>query len=45
MHCSAINKNTVSALPQIIKYYKENGYTFKIIDESTEEIYKFMKNK
>ncbi|NLL30008.1 MAG: polysaccharide deacetylase [Clostridiales bacterium] len=45
MHCSAINKNTVSALPQIIKYYKENGYTFKIIDESTEEIYKFIKNK
>ena len=29
MHCSAINKNTVSALPQIIKYYKENGYTLK----------------
>lgn len=43
MHCSAINQNTVSALPSIIKYYKENGYSFKVIDENTEEIYKFMK--
>ncbi|ASW43165.1 polysaccharide deacetylase family protein [Clostridium isatidis] len=43
MHCSAINKNTVSALPSIIKYYKDNGYSFKVINENTEEIYKFIK--
>lgn len=43
MHCTYINKNSSLALPSIIKYYKDNNYTFKIIDESTEEIYKIMK--
>lgn len=43
MHCSYINKNTALALPSIIKYYKDNNYTFKVIDESTEEVYKIMK--
>lgn len=43
MHCSYINKNTALALPSIIKYYKDNNYNFKVIDESTEEVYKIMK--
>lgn len=43
MHCSHINKTTSSALPSIIKYYKDNGYVFKAIDESTPELYKIMK--
>jgi peptidoglycan-N-acetylglucosamine deacetylase len=43
MHCSYINKNTSLALPSIIKYYKDNNYTFKVIDDSTEEVYKIMK--
>lgn len=43
MHCSRINKNTSLALPEIIKYYKLEGYTFKAIDDTTPEIYKFMK--
>ncbi len=40
MHCGFINKNSAKALPSIIKYYKDNGYTFKTIDETTPEIYK-----
>ena len=40
MHCGFINKNSAKALPSIIKYYKDNGYTFKVIDESTPEVYK-----
>lgn len=43
MHCAAINKNSAEALPGIIKYYKDHGYTFKKITPDTEEIYKFMK--
>ena len=43
MHCSHINKNTSSALPSIIKYYKDNDYVFKVIDESTPELYKIMR--
>lgn len=30
-----IKKNTLLALPEIIKYCKQNGYTFKRIDENT----------
>ena len=40
MHCGFINKNSAKALPSIIKYYKDNGYVFKSIDETTPEIYK-----
>lgn len=43
MHCGFINKNSVKALPSIIKYYKDNGYTFKIIDEDTPEIFHYIK--
>ncbi len=44
MHCGFINKNSAKALPSIIKYYKNNGYTFKTIDENTPEIYKVTKH-
>lgn len=43
MHCGYMNKNSAKALPEIIKYYKEKGYTFKPITDETEEIFKFMK--
>lgn len=43
MHCSFINKTSAKALPSIIKYYKDKGYEFKTIDESTPEIYKVIK--
>jgi peptidoglycan/xylan/chitin deacetylase (PgdA/CDA1 family) len=45
MHCAYMSKNSVKALPEIIKYYKDNGYEFKVIDENTPEQYRFMKNK
>lgn len=40
MHSTYINKTTAAALPSIIKHYKDEGYTFKKIDETTPEIYK-----
>ena len=33
MHCTDIHKNTCEALPQIIEYYKSQGYEFKTITE------------
>jgi len=39
LHCDYMHKNTCRALPKIIKYYKEQGYEFKIISEDTPEIY------
>lgn len=44
MHCAYMSKNTVKALPSIIKYYKDNGYEFKQIDENTPEEYYVTKN-
>lgn len=43
MHCARNNKNSADALPSIIKYYKDHGYTFKKITPETKEIYKFIK--
>ncbi|QLY81055.1 polysaccharide deacetylase [Clostridium intestinale] len=43
LHCSNKHKNTVKALPYIIKYYKEKGYTFKTIDEQTKEQFHIIK--
>ncbi|MBW6408638.1 polysaccharide deacetylase family protein [Clostridium weizhouense] len=43
MHCSYISKNSVKALPQIIKYYKDNDYEFKAIDSNTPEEYHIIK--
>lgn len=45
MHCSYLSKNSVKALPEIIKYYKDNGYEFKVIDENTPEEFHFIKHK
>ncbi|MBZ9621937.1 polysaccharide deacetylase [Clostridium sp. FP2] len=44
MHCNFNNKNTVAALPKIIKYYKDLGYEFKAITEDTPEYYYRLKN-
>lgn len=38
-HCNYNNRNTCKALGSIIEYYKENGFTFKVIDENTKEYY------
>ena len=35
MHDSANHRATVNALSDIIRYGKNNGYTFKAIDDST----------
>lgn len=43
MHCSYVHRNSVLALPCIIRHYKENDYIFKVIDENTPEVYKIMK--
>lgn len=43
MHCAYMSKNSVKALPEIIKYYKDSGYEFKIIDENTPEEFHFIK--
>jgi peptidoglycan-N-acetylglucosamine deacetylase len=46
MHCDALNLNTCKALPRIIDYYKDNNYTFKVIDENTPEyFFRFEKKK
>ncbi|MGL5575813.1 MAG: polysaccharide deacetylase family protein [Sarcina sp.] len=45
MHCTSLNKNSAIALKQTIKYYKNKNYTFKIIDDSTPEMYSFKSKK
>ncbi|AOR23394.1 polysaccharide deacetylase family protein [Clostridium taeniosporum] len=45
MHCTDMHKNTCKALPEIIDFYKSQGYEFKIIEEDTPEMYfKIRKN-
>ncbi|MDR5585929.1 MULTISPECIES: polysaccharide deacetylase family protein [Clostridium] len=45
MHCTDLQKNTCTALPEIIDYYKSKGYEFRTIEEDTPEIYfKIRKN-
>lgn len=44
MHCGHVNKKSAEALPLVVKYYKDRGYEFKTIDETTPEIYR-LKNK
>lgn len=39
MHCDYTHKNTCKALPEVIKFYKNKGYEFKVIDETTPEHY------
>lgn len=45
MHCDCRQKNTCEALPDIIKYYKLQGYQFKTITEDTPELYFPIKTK
>lgn len=45
MHCGYINKNSSVALPEIIRYYKSNGYTFKKITDDTPEVFHYIKNE
>ncbi|MBE6071717.1 MAG: polysaccharide deacetylase [Clostridium butyricum] len=42
MHCAYMSKNTVKALPSIIKFYKDEGYEFKTIDETTPEEFHYI---
>lgn len=44
-HCNSNNKNTYNALPEIINYYKSQGYVFKAINEQTQEFYYRIKTK
>ena len=44
MHCNFNNKNTIKALPTIIKYYKDLDYKFKVINKDTPEYYYKFKN-
>lgn len=43
MHCGYVNKNSVKALPDIIKLYKDEGYKFKGINDTTKELYHYKK--
>jgi peptidoglycan/xylan/chitin deacetylase (PgdA/CDA1 family) len=43
MHCGSLNKNSPKALPEIIKYYKNNGYAFKRITNETKELFHYKK--
>ena len=45
MHCGFQNKNSPKALPQIIKYYKEQGYEFRRITTDTDEVFHFIKKR
>lgn len=45
MHCDYGHKNTIVALPRVIKYYKDKGYDFKTITEDTPEYYFPIKRK
>ena len=42
MHCGYINKNSVAALPEIIKFYKTQGYEFRKIDNETPELFHYI---
>ena len=43
MNCGYQSKNSVKALPEIIKYYKDKGYSFKAIDDDTPEQFHYIK--
>lgn len=44
MHCGYQSKNSVKALPLIIKHYKEKNYEFRAITKDTPEEFHFLKN-
>lgn len=39
MHCDSVNKNTLQALPSVIKYYRDKGFEFRAISNDTPEYY------
>lgn len=39
MHCDSVNKNTLQALPSVIKYYRDKGFEFRAITNDTPEYY------
>lgn len=43
-HCNSNNINTVKALPEIIKFYKDSGYEFAPITDDTNEYYYRLKS-
>lgn len=43
MYCVYMSKNLVKVFLIIIKYYKDKGYEFKVIDENIFEEFYFMK--
>lgn len=45
MHCGYQNKNSPKALPEVIKYYKDQGYEFKKITPDTNEEFHFINKK
>lgn len=45
MHSGFVNKNSAEALPMVIKYYKDNGYEFKVLDDNTQELYRIIKRR
>lgn len=44
MHCNSNNINTIKALPQIIDYYRSNGYEIKPITNLTPEYHYTIQN-
>lgn len=44
MHDGTCNSATIEALPQIIEHFKDNGYTFKTIDNATKEYHQTIVN-
>ena len=43
MHCDYMHKNTCKVLPRVIKFYKDNEYEFRIINDETPENYFLIK--
>lgn len=43
-HDSATKQTTVEALPRIIEYYQQNGYTFEAISRATSQIHHGVSN-
>jgi peptidoglycan/xylan/chitin deacetylase (PgdA/CDA1 family) len=44
-HCNSNNKNTIKALPEIIRYYKDLGYEFEPIKDDTPDYYYRLRTK
>ena len=44
MHDGAGNAQTVAALPRILSYIQEQGYVFRVIDETTPQFHHHINN-